>query len=121
MTGREALLAAFDRLFDVAAAKLQVTCTDDERDGARRQFSDRFAPALDVADGVTVPELPPATVALMSQAIADVSPAELAGVLASIPLARQAQEFARAILQRQAEHRLLEHMAMQADTRYGGN
>jgi len=121
MTGRDAMLAAFDRLFDVAAAKLQVTCTDAERDGARRQFADRFEQVLEVANGVDVPELPAAAMEHMSAAIERVSPAELAGVLASIPLARQAQDLAHTILRRQAEHRLIEHMAMQADTRYGGN
>ena len=46
---------------------------------------------------------------------------EKAGVIASVPLAQQTQEMLRAIAFRQAEQRLLEHFALQADTRYGGN
>ena len=49
------------------------------------------------------------------------SPAQLAGVIASVPLAQQTQEMLRAIAFRQAEQRLLEHFALQADDRYGGN
>ena len=54
-------------------------------------------------------------------AIAALSPAELAGVIASIPLAQQTQEMLRAIAFRTAEQRLIEHFASQAETRYGGN
>jgi hypothetical protein len=57
----------------------------------------------------------------MEDAIAQLSPAELAGVIASVPLAQQTQEMLRAIAFREAEQRLLEHLAQQADTRYGGN
>ena len=57
----------------------------------------------------------------MEAAIEQLSPAELAGVIASIPLAQQTHEMLRAVAFRQAEQRLLEHMAGQADTRYGGN
>src|SRR5213076_647844 len=54
-------------------------------------------------------------------AIAQLSPAELAGVIASVPLAQQTQEMLRAIAFRQAEQRLLEHFALQADDRSGGS
>jgi hypothetical protein len=57
----------------------------------------------------------------MAGAIQQLSPAELAGVIASVPLAQQSQEMLRSIAFRQAEQRLLEHFALQADTRYGGN
>ena len=49
------------------------------------------------------------------------SAAELAGVIAFIPLVQQTQEMLRALAFRQAEQRLLEHLTRQADTRYGGN
>jgi hypothetical protein len=121
MTGRDALLQAFDRLFDAAARKLNVVCTPEDRGEAREQFASRFAAALDVASKIEVAELPGAVVESMEAAIADLSPAELAGVIASVPLAQQTQEMLRAIAFRQAEQRLLQHFAAQADTRYGGN
>ena len=121
MTGRDALLQAFDRLFDAAARKLAVTCTPDERAEAKEQFAARFASALEVAKRVDVPELPADVLGAMEHAIETLSPAELAGAIASVPLAQQTGEMLRAIAFRQAEQKLLEHLASQADTRYGGN
>jgi hypothetical protein len=121
MTGREALLQAFDRLFDVAARKLNVVCSADERAEAKAQFVRRFDAALEIAQRVEVPELPGAVLDEMERAIDELSPAQLVGVIASVPLAQQTQEMLRSIAFRQAEQRLLEHLAMQADTRYGGN
>lgn len=121
MTGREALLQAFDRLFDVASRKLNVVCTPEERAEAKEQFAGRFEAALNVAAKIEVPEIPSGVLEAMENAIAQLSPAELAGVIASVPLAQQTQEMLRAIAFRQAEQRLLEHFALQADDRYGGN
>ena len=121
MTGREALLSAWDRLFDAAARKLNVACTPEERAEAKEQFASRFDTALEVAKDVQVPALPEEALAQMEAAIDQLSPAELAGVIASIPLAQQTQEMLRAVAFRQAEQHLLEHLAGQADTRYGGN
>jgi ATP adenylyltransferase/5',5'''-P-1,P-4-tetraphosphate phosphorylase II len=70
---------------------------------------------------VEVGDLPEAVVESMEAAIRQLSPAELAGVIASVPLAQQTQEMLRAIAYRQAEQKLLEHFGMQADDRYGGN
>ena len=121
MTGREALLQAFDRLFDAAARKLNAECTAQERADAKTAFEQRFQAALEVANKVEVTELPAQVLSEMESAIGALSPAELAGVIASIPLAQQTQEMLRALAFRQAEQRLLEHFALQADTRYGGN
>jgi hypothetical protein len=121
MTGREALLQAFDRLFDAAATKLNLTCTPEERAEAKEQFANRFAQALEIAATVEIPALPTQVVDAMEQAITQLSPAEIAGVIATVPLAQQTQEMLRAVAFRQAEQRLLEHFAKQADTRYGGN
>ena len=114
-------MQAFDRLFDAAAKKLNVECTSDERAEAKEQFAVRFDAALKVAEKVEVPELPGGVIDAMETAIADLSPAQLAGVIASVPLAQQTQEMMRAIAFRQAEQKLLEHFALQADERYGGN
>jgi len=121
MTGRDALLQAFDRLFDAAARKLNVVCTPEERAEAKEQFVSRFQSALTIAERVEVPELPSGVIDAMENAIAELSPAELAGVIASVPLAQQTQEMLRAIAFRQAEQRLLEHFALRAEDRYGGN
>jgi hypothetical protein len=121
MTGREALLAAFDRLFDAAASKLNLSCTPEEREDAKEQFARRFENVLEVAGNVTTGPLPQNTLDGMVAAIEGLSAADLAGVIASVPLAQQTQEMLRAIAFREAEKRLLEHFASQADTRYGGN
>ena len=112
-------MSAFDRLFDAAARKLGAVCTPEERADAKEQFARRFESALEVASRVQVPDLPEQVIDAMEAAIADLSPAELAGVIASVPLAQQTQEMLRAVAYRQAERRLLEHLAAQADTRYG--
>src|SRR5690242_7524603 len=121
MTAREALLQAFDRLFDVAAKKLNVVCTPEEREDAKADFVRRFESALEVAGRIEVNEVPSNVLAEMEQAIDKLSPAELAGVIASVPLAQQTHDMLRAVAFRQAEQKLLEHFAMQADTKYGGN
>jgi hypothetical protein len=121
MTGREALLKAFDRLFDAAARKLNLVCSPEDREDAKTAFLQRFDSALELAGRVETGELPADVLDEMEGAIAQLSPAELAGVIASVPLAQQTQEMLRAVAYRQAEQRLLEHFAMQADTRYGGN
>ena len=121
MTGKEAVLLAFDRLFDKAASKLRIACSQDEKNEAKRQFAARFSAALDVAGGVTVPEIPEEVMQNMEQAIDHLSPAQVVGYLAAIPLAHQTQEMLRAIAYRAAEQRLLEHLISQTDDRYGGN
>ena len=121
MTGREALLQAFDRLFDAASRKLNIVCAPEERAEAKEQFANRFDAALKLAEKVEVPEVPNGVLEAMETAISQLSPAQLAGVIASVPLAQQTQEMLRAIAFRQAEQRLLEHFALQADDRYGGN
>lgn len=121
MTGREAVLQAFDRLFDRAAAKLRIECNDGEKAEAKRHFAERFSAALDVAGQVVMPEIPEEVMHSMEEAIDHLSPAQLVGYLASIPLAHQAQEMMRVIAYRAAEQRLLDHLINQADDRYGGN
>lgn len=121
MTGKEAVLLAFDRLFDKAAAKLRIDCTDGEKEEAKRQFAQRFSAALEVAGEVTVPEIPEEVMQGMENAIDHLSPAQVVGYLAAIPLAHQTQEMLRAIAYHAAEQRLLEHLIDQADDTYGGN
>jgi hypothetical protein len=119
MTGRDALLGAFDRLFDSAARKLNVVCSVEERAAAKEAFAQRFEGALGAIQEVEVDELPEDVMSAMETAIDGLSPAELAGLIASVPLARQTHDMLRAIAYRQAEQRLLDHLVEQADTRYG--
>ena len=57
MTGKEAVLQAFDRLFDKAAAKLRIECNDEEKEEAKRHFAARFSAAfmLDVLEHLDKP------------------------------------------------------------------
>jgi hypothetical protein len=121
MTGRDALLEAFDRVFLAAAEKLDVPVTAEERADARDEFAARFGGVLELAERFETPAIPPEVLTEMEGQIARVSPHELAAVLASIPLARQAQEMLRTVAIQQAQQKMLEHLALQADTRYGGN
>ena len=121
MTGRDALLQAFDGLFDAAAAKLRVDLTDDQRRDAKAEFSERFGGVLELTDRLQVPALPPEVRDEMIAEVAQISPVELAGVLAAIPLARRAQDMLRTATLQHAQQKMLEHLAMQADSRYGGN
>jgi hypothetical protein len=121
MTGRDAVLQAFDRLFDRAAAQLHVDCTVEEKEQAKQQFAERVSSALEVAAQVAVPGIPPEVMQTMESAIDHMSPAQLVGYLASIPLVQQVQEMLQQIAYRAAEQRLLDHLVRQADDRYGGN
>lgn len=120
-TGREALLQAFDRLFDRAASKLNIDCTDEERAQAKRDFTDRYDEALQVIDKADFPAIPDTSLARMEQAIDALPPAMVAAHLATGPLALHVQEFMQRLALRAAEQRLIEHLANQADERFGGN
>ena len=121
MTGRAALLDAFDRLFSVAATRLQVDVTPADSVHAKSQFTERFAAALDLTDRLETPGLPAEVLAEMEAQVTRLSPIELAGIVATIPLAQQAQEMLHAAAIQHAQQKMLEHLALQADTRYGGN
>jgi len=121
MTGRDALLDAFDRLFTAASKKLNVTVSPEDRTDAREQFAERFASILDLAGKLESSPLPPEVLEEMEAQIARISPTELAGVLTAIPVAQQAQEMLRSAAIQHAQQKMLEHLALQADTRYGGN
>ena len=121
MTGKEALLQAFDRLFDRAAKKLHVQCSPEEKETAKKQFEDRFAALLESLERVNIGDVPDEVLANMEKAIDRISPNEVVGLLASIPIAHQGQEMMRQIAYRAAEQRLLDHLIQQADDKYGGN
>ena len=121
MTGKEVLLAAFDRLFETAARKLSVECSPEEKDEAKRRFEERFSTLLDALKQLDVREVPEEAVRGMEEAIETLKPADLVGMLASVPLASQAHEMLRMLAYRTAEQRLLDHYIKSADDRYGGN
>jgi len=121
LRGREALLTAFDRLFDRAASKLNFTCSAEDREEARRSFSERFEQALELVDRADVPAMPEAMLAHMETAVDELSPAVIAGHLAAVPLAIHLQEVSRQIVVRAAKQKVLEHFVSRADDTYGGN
>jgi hypothetical protein len=121
MTGRDALLEAFDRLFSAATTKLDLEVTPKERADAKAQFTERFGTVLDLTDRFESPPIPAEVLGELETQVTRISPLEIAGVVASIPLAQQAQEMLRAVAYQHAQQKMLEHLAMQADTRYGGN
>jgi hypothetical protein len=121
MTGRDALLGAFDRLFDAAAEKLEVPVSAADREEAREQFQGRFSAVLDLTGQFESPPLPTELVDEMAAQVRGISTVELAGIVAALPLARQAQDMLRSVARAHAEQKMLEHLALQADTRYGGN
>lgn len=121
MTGRDAVLQAFDRLFERAAARLRVECGAEERAEAREHFIERFGAGLALADQVTMPTIPEEVLQTMEDAVEQVSPAQLAGYLAAIPLIQETRDVLQRISYQAAQQRLLEYAIGQADDRYGGN
>jgi len=92
-TGRQAILDAFDQLFDAAAGRLNLSCTPEERAEARAQ-----------------------------QSIERLAPADIAGLLASIPLAQRTHELLRAVAYERARQQLLQQLTAQAEpSPYGGH
>jgi hypothetical protein len=121
MTGRDALLQAFDRLFDKAAKKLAVACSDGEKAEAKQRFEERFSMVLDALKQLDLPEVPADALVEMEESIEKLSPADVVGLLATVPLVPQAQEMMRLLAYRAAEQRLLEHYVRSASDKYGGN
>ena len=77
-TGREVILTAFDRLFDRAADKLHLDCTDEERAEAKRSFTERYDDALQLLDQAEFPAIPEPSLVRMETAIDELSPASIA-------------------------------------------
>lgn len=121
MTGREAFLSAFDRLFDKAATKLGIECDERDKQEAKRTFAHRFSGVLDVAAQVPMTQVPDDVMQAMEGTIEHLSPAQVVGHLAAVPLAHQAQDMVRLVAHRAAQQRLLEHLISQANDQYGGN
>jgi hypothetical protein len=121
MTGRDALMQAFDRLFDKAAKKLSVECSESEKAEAKQRFEARFSMLLEALKNLELPELPDEAVVGMEEAIEKLTPADVVGLLATVPLVPQAQEMMRLLAYRTAEQRLLEHYVSTATDKYGGN
>jgi len=121
MTGRDALLKAFDRLFDRAARRLSVDCNAEQKEEAKRRFEERFSTLLEALKHLELRELPEEAVQGMEEAIEKLSPTDLVALLASVPLVTQAQDMMRTLAYRAAEQRLLEHYISTADDRYGGS
>ncbi len=121
LSAREALLQAFDQLFDYAADKLRIRVTEEEKEKARRDFAERTAAALEIIDKIQVEAIPTEVMQHMRDTIDGLSPAQVVGYVAALPLVRQTHELVRQIAYRAAEQRLVEQLIDQADDTYGGN
>ena len=118
---RQVLLNAFERLFARAADKLRVDYTPEDLAQVRDGFADRVTRVLDLVDDAPVEVLPEGTLEALEDAINQVSPVEVAGQLASLPLLQHVQVVLHQIAHQATQQRLLEHALEQADTTYGGN
>jgi hypothetical protein len=118
---REIVLRAFDRLFERAAAKLRVEVSEEERQEARRDFAERASQAIEMFAQMGVLEIPEEVMQHMEASLDQLSPAQLIGYLAALPLVQQAQELMRQLAYQAAQQKLLERMIEQADDTYGGN
>lgn len=118
---REALLTAFDRLFDRATSKLNLECSEEDKDEVRRNFVKRYDHTLDTLDQIELPAIAESTIQRMEEAIDDLSPAQVAGYLATGPLVLQVQKLVHTLAARAAEQRLIEQLVANADDSYGGN
>lgn len=119
-SGRQALFEAFERLFAKTADKLSVSYTCEEMAEARQHFAQRMERVLDVLDDL--PEvLPDGALAEMEGAIDALSPAQVVGQIATVPLIQHGQNLLQQMAYRLAERKFLEHALAQADTSYGGN
>jgi len=120
-TARQAILDAFDQLFEAAMSRLNVVSTPEERVEARERFAERMRTALDAVDAAQKLELPSTAIDDMRQAIERLTPAEVAELVATIPLAQRTQAMLQTLALEQAHDRLLEHITAQATSKYGGH
>ena len=121
MTGKDVMFTAFDRLFDRAVQKLGIECSDADKEEAKRQFAQRFEALLEALHTVDIGVLPDKALEGMEGAIDQITPAQIAGLIASLPIAHQGQQILRGVAYRAAEQKLVEHLIEQTDDRYGGN
>src|SRR5262245_3444500 len=120
-TMNETLLRAFDRLFDRAAIKLNLECSDDDRNEARQNFATRFCDALAALETAGGGRVAADVMQEMESTIDELKPAHIAGYLAVGPLALHMHKVMRSLATKAAEQRLLDQLIDQADDRYGGN
>lgn len=120
-SARHAMLNAFARLFIKTANKLQIPYTQAELSAAVEHFGERMAKVLDVLAEAPDDFLPREAQELMEAAINDLSPTQVVGQIAALPLIQHSQMLLQHLARRAAEQRLLEHALAQADSTYGGN
>lgn len=121
VTSRQALLSAFDRLFDRAASKLDLECSEQDRDEARQSFIDRYDHTMQSLEQIELPAIADSTIERMEEAIDELSPAQVAGYIATGPLVVHVQKVIHSVAARAAEQRLIEQLVANAEDAYGGN
>jgi hypothetical protein len=115
------MLDAFSRIFAKTANKLEIRYTDEELAEARQMFAERMARILDVLAESPFDVIPPDAVKTMEEAVEELSPAQVVGQLAALPLIQHSQLVLQRLAHKAAEQRLLESALEHVDTTYGGN
>ena len=115
------MLQAFDRLFAKTAGRLQVSYTPAELAEAHENFAERMAKVLSVLENLPFEAMPPGLLEMMEGAIEELSPAQVVGQVAAIPLLQHSQLLLQRLAHRHAEQQFLEYALEQVDTTYGGN
>jgi hypothetical protein len=120
-TPREAMLEAFARLFTKTADKLQVPYTDEELAEAGEQFAERLGRVLDVVATLPIEPMPAGSLETLEKAIDELSPAEVVGQMAALPLIQHTQDLLQQVARRAVERKFIEEALEEADDTYGGN
>lgn len=120
-TGREAFLEAFDRLFAKTAGKLHVEYSADDMAEAKEAFADRMEKLLEVMATLPSDTLPPSVLEVMEKGVDDLSPAQVVGQVAALPLIQHSQTVLQQLAHRAVEQKFIETALEQADETYGGN
>lgn len=118
---RDLMLDAFERLFARTAHKLSVEYSSEELSRSREDFAERMSRVLDLLEQAPFEVLPAGGVEILEEAIDRLSPAEVVGQLAAVPLIQHAQMVLQRLAHQTAQQKLIEHALEQADTTYGGN
>ena len=118
---RELMLDAFQRLFVKTASKLQISYTPEDLQTAKEAFSERLEKVADALNSLPFDVAPPEVVQAMEAALDQISPAQVVGQLAALPLLQHTQLVLQTLALRAAQQKLLESALEQADTTYGGN
>lgn len=120
-SGREAFLAAFDRLFAKTAGKLQVEYSADDMAEAKDLFVERMEKILEVMATLPADALSASALDAMEQDVEELSTSQVVGQIAALPLIQHSQAVLQRLAHRAVAQKMIENALEQADSTYGGN